>query len=35
MEKKTYLGLPQKIAYGMDDSAWCFISLLVSSFMMI
>ena len=35
METKKYLSLPQKIAYGMDDSAWCFISLLVSSFMMI
>lgn len=34
MEEKT-LTLPKKIAYGMGDSAWCFISLLVSSFMMI
>lgn len=35
MSEKKYLSLPKKIAYGMDDSAWCFISLLISSFMMI
>ena len=35
MNEKKYLTLPKKIAYGMGDSAWCFISLLVSSFMMI
>ena len=35
MEEKKYLSLPRKISYGMGDSAWCFISLLVSSFMMI
>lgn len=35
MEEKKYLSLGKKIAYGMDDAAWCFISLLVSTFMMI
>lgn len=35
MDERKYLTLPKKIAYGMGDSAWCFISLLVSSFMMI
>lgn len=35
MEEKRYLTLTKKIAYGMGDSAWCFVSLLVSSFMMI
>ncbi len=35
MDEKKYLTLPKKIAYAMDDSAWCFISLLVSTFMMI
>ena len=35
MEEKKYLSLGKKVAYGMDDAAWCFISLLVSTFMMI
>ncbi len=35
MENKKYLTLWGKIGYGMGDSAWCFISCIISSFMLI
>lgn len=35
MEQKKYLTFWGKIGYGMGDSAWCFISLLISSYMLI
>ncbi len=35
MEEKRYLNMGQKVAYGMGDSAWCFISCIISSFMLI
>ena len=35
MEKKKYLSFQGKIGYGMGDSAWSFISCIISSFMLI
>ena len=35
MEEKRYLKLGTKICYGMGDTSWCFISMVISSFMLI
>lgn len=35
MEEKKYLSLPNKIGYGFGDSAWCCISCIISSFMLL
>lgn len=35
MKEKKYLSLPRKIGYGIGDSAWCCISCIVSSFMLL
>lgn len=35
MKEKQYLNLRGKIGYGMGDSAWCFVSCIISSFMLI